>query len=361
VVLLTLRPDCCYYWRSGAGKFSFLIQKPCNNCYITGMQARLVGPDRTSTVGHTPGGALLHHMVLFNTDADKTDATCEWGIPFPLGGLFGQRFFASGDERTPIIFPPGYGYRVGTGSWTLIWEGAHSETTPKQVYYAVKYRFMPGTANLRNIEPIWFDVAQCGFSVFTAPAGPSTKSWSWTVNRPGVFLTIGGHCHDGCQNIEIKNDSTGEMICDSRAGYGESPMYIDGHGMQHLSSMSHCGSQASYAPAGSPITNGQRITITGHYNQEAAITDQMGIVMGFIGEACSGLGCDPGPGPTGTQPGGTGACQTAANSAHVQAGRATSWLIFAWAKGSNNYLGSTFATTSLREGPTGTWTRVDRC
>lgn len=88
----------------------------------------------------------------------------------------------------------------------------------------------------------------------------------------------------------------------------------------------------------------------------------MGIVMGFVGEACSGLGCDPGPGPgpTGTQPGGPGACQTAANSAHVQAGRATSWLIFAWAKGSNNYLGSMFATTSLREGPTGTWTRVDR-
>jgi hypothetical protein len=45
----------------------------------------------------------------------------------------------------------------------------------------------------------------------------------------------------------------------------------------------------------------------------------------------------------------------------VTAGRATSWLIFAWAKGSNAYLGTTFTTTSLREGPAGTWTMVNAC
>jgi hypothetical protein len=348
------------HWHSG-NQFSFLIQKPCSNCYITGMQARLVGADRTTTLGHTPGRALLHHMVLFNTDADKTDATCEWGLPIPLGGLFGQRFFASGDERTPIIMPPGYGYRVGTGSWSLIWEGAHAETTAKPVYYAVKYRFMPASANLKPVEPIWFDVAQCGFSIFNAPAGPSTKSWTWTVNRPGVFLTIGGHCHDYCENIVIRNDSTGEVICDSRAGYGDTPLHVDHHGEAHLSTMSYCGGQDRYAPAGSPISNGQRITITGHYNHPAATSDQMGIVMGFVGEACSGTGCG-GPGPTGTSPTTPGgACTRATNTQHVQAGRATSWLLFAWARGSNNYLGMTFATTSLREGPAGTWTMVPNC
>jgi hypothetical protein len=78
--------------------------------------------------------------------------------------------------------------------------------------------------------------------------------------------------------------------------------------------------------------------------------DQMGIVMGFVGEPGGG----PGPGPGGS-------CVRATNSAHVAAGRATTWLLFAWAKGSNQYLGLTSATTSLREGPTGTWTMVTAC
>jgi poly(hydroxyalkanoate) depolymerase family esterase len=58
---------------------------------------------------------------------------------------------------------------------------------------------------------------------------------------------------------------------------------------------------------------------------------------------------------------GAGQCVTAANSAHVQAGRATSWLVFAWANGSDDYLGLTFATTSLRQTAPNTWTMVPNC
>jgi poly(hydroxyalkanoate) depolymerase family esterase len=56
-----------------------------------------------------------------------------------------------------------------------------------------------------------------------------------------------------------------------------------------------------------------------------------------------------------------GQCVSATNSAHVQAGRATSWLIFAWANGSDNYLGLTFSTTSLRQTAPDTWTLVNSC
>lgn len=55
------------------------------------------------------------------------------------------------------------------------------------------------------------------------------------------------------------------------------------------------------------------------------------------------------------------ACHEATNWDHVSANRATSFLIFAWARGSNNYLGLIWTTTSLREGPTGTWTMVPEC
>jgi hypothetical protein len=117
--------------------------------------------------------------------------------------------------------------------------------------------------------------------------------------------------------------------------------------------MSKCGGETRYAPAGSPITNGQRITITGHYNMAQAVTDQMAIVIGYVGAPSAGG--DPGGDPGGAS------CVTATNSEHVAAGRATSWLLFVWARGSNNYLGMTSARTSLREGPTGTWTLVPSC
>lgn len=66
-------------------------------------------------------------------------------------------------------------------------------------------------------------------------------------------------------------------------------------------------------------------------------------------------GGDPGPDPE------PGECVSATNADHVEAGRATSFLIFVFARGSNQYLGLTTATTSLRQTAPNTWERVDSC
>lgn len=322
------------HWHSG-NQFGLGVQKPCTNCYITGMTADLVHPDGTRA-GYS-NGSQLHHMVLFNQDAGRVDATCNPGFPLPLG-MLGQRFFASGDERTPIIAPTGYGYYVGSGAnWNLIWDLAGMSRVPKTVFYQVTFNWVPAPANLTNLEPVWFDVNQCGDSTASVPAGPSSLSWTWTVNRPGDIVGIGGHGHDGTVNIEIKNDTTGQVICDSRAGYGGDPLYTDPeHGAEHISSMSTC--------VGTPVakvSNGQRVTMKANYNMAKADPMQMGIVMAFVGAPRSS---------------GPGTCVQAPNSEHVTAGRATSFLIWAWAKGSDAYIGATWDTTSLKEGPTGTWT-----
>lgn len=55
------------------------------------------------------------------------------------------------------------------------------------------------------------------------------------------------------------------------------------------------------------------------------------------------------------------ACFQATNTAHVDAGRGTRFLLWVWAKGSNTYLGWIWTSTSLREGPTGTWSQVTNC
>lgn len=68
-----------------------------------------------------------------------------------------------------------------------------------------------------------------------------------------------------------------------------------------------------------------------------------------------------GGGGGGEEPPPSGTCVTAANSAHVTAGRATSFLLFAFATGSGNYLGLTFSTTSLRQTAASSWQLVDSC
>jgi stress up-regulated protein Nod 19 len=258
--------------------FRFFIQKPCSNCYITDIQASLV--DASGREVGARDGLSLHHMVLTSW-TDRQDATCYIGFPFPLGLMFGQRFFASGDERTDIRMPPGYGYRVGAmDTWNLIYDLANMNMQPASATLKMHYEWVPAsTAGMTNVEPIWMDVAQCGFSEFQRPAGRSQASWTWTVNRPGNIVAIGGHLHDGGENIVIRNDSTGEVICDSRAGYGETPLYQGHHGPT-LSSMSTC-----TGARGSPvarISNGQRITETATYNMPEAVRDQMAIVMAFV-------------------------------------------------------------------------------
>jgi hypothetical protein len=59
--------------------------------------------------------------------------------------------------------------------------------------------------------------------------------------------------------------------------------------------------------------------------------------------------------------GGGTQCVTALNSAHVTAGRASTFLSLVWAVGSNDFLGFTWDTTSLRQTSTGVWDVVPSC
>jgi len=278
-----LQPDGKHGHSMTGNQFMFGLQKPCSDCYITGMI-----PDLVNSAGQTVGissNVMLHHMVLTNFNDGHDDATCQWGLPIPLGGLFGQRFFASGDERTPLIAAPGYGYYVGNGSWNMIYDLMTMSTKVETVSFQMKFMWIPASqaGSIKKVEPVWFDVDQCGDSEVSRPAGPSTLSWTWNVNRPGKIVGIGGHIHGGGVNVDIRNDSTGQLICNSVAGYGETPMYIDHHGEPWLSSMSTCGGapNPSYAV---PISSGQRITMTGHYNMEEAVNDQMAIAIAYVAE-----------------------------------------------------------------------------
>ena len=71
------------------------------------------------------------------------------------------------------------------------------------------------------------------------------------------------------------------------------------------------------------------------------------------------LALTPGDGDSGEP--GEETCVTAANSAHVTAGRANSFLFWVWAVGSDDYIGTTSRRTSLIESAPGYWELVDAC
>lgn len=270
-------PDGTHGHVHTGNQFQFFLQKPCSNCYITGMTADLVYADGRRAGWSTD--TQLHHMVLFNQGWGRTDATC--GSSFL--GFLGQRFFASGDERTPVIAPAPYGYFVGAwDSWHMIWELANHNSAPQQgLYISMKYNWVPAsTAGMRPLEPVWLDLNQCGTSHVSLPQGPSERSYTWTVNRPGRVIGTGGHIHDGGIDIATRNASTGQLICNSVARYGGDPLYTGHHGDAHLSGMSTCTGTRERPVA--TLSQGQRVTMTGRYDMPQAVTDQMGIVLMYI-------------------------------------------------------------------------------
>src|SRR5215207_11762453 len=79
-------------------KLQFAVSRPCSDCFITKFKPDLVYADGSKAT--MDQGPMLHHAVW--TSQWRSDATCgsSWL------GLAGERFFASGNERTAISLPP---------------------------------------------------------------------------------------------------------------------------------------------------------------------------------------------------------------------------------------------------------------
>lgn len=251
----------------GHGMNFFLAnaERPCSNCYIVGMAPDLVYGDDSTANYDT--GAMLHHAVLFN--AAEPDATC---LGTPLGNI-GERFFAAGNERTTFTLPSGYGYRVSPGdTWRFLADLMNMSDQMQALHVRVTYFYVPAPAALEPVIPVWLDINNCGNSQYSIPAGHSDTHWDYEVPPAleGSFVAMGGHLHDDGVEINVTND--GEMLCNSRAGYGQNPAY-----MGHLESMSGC--------AGDPLARveaGDTLRLHSIYDSAHAQHDVMGIVLGYL-------------------------------------------------------------------------------
>lgn len=188
-------------------------ERPAVDGWITRIQ-----PNLTYADGSIPSSAkvMFHHGVWLNLS--RPDATS--GTP--------ERFYATGEEKTNMDVPPGYGYRYKKSDGWLLNHMIHN-LTPEAMTLYITYTvdFIPDTApqaaSITPVRPIWMDVDNGSpypvFDVhrgeggedgeFTYPQdannpykdGPEKNKW--TVDRDGVLVGTTGHVHTGGLDTEL--------------------------------------------------------------------------------------------------------------------------------------------------------------
>jgi hypothetical protein len=98
--------------------------------------------------------------------------------------------------------------------------------------------------------------------------------WNYKVPATGAgdIVASGGHLHDYGTHISLTDTTTGKLICNSKAGYGQIPAY-----MKNIDSMSGC--------VGSPlavIRSGDMLRLNSYYNSPKAENSVMGIMAAWV-------------------------------------------------------------------------------
>ncbi|RAY17150.1 hypothetical protein DPM19_03060 [Actinomadura craniellae] len=212
---------CSIFVELYSGCREMKIQKPCEDCYITGILPDLVIAGTDTSVNIETGG-MLHHVV--NMNISRKDPLCGPGLGKHINmlGLMqggNERFFAAGNERTfgSVHSSGQYGYRVNAGDkWGLVYHLMNHTHQPLTVEF--KYTFT-WVKSAKQAHPYWLDIDQCGNSEKEVPAGYSDTHYEARLWRRGTVLSLGGHGHDGILGVSLENASNGKWYCTSIPGY----------------------------------------------------------------------------------------------------------------------------------------------
>lgn len=204
----------------GANKIRYPVmrsnEKPSENGWITSIEPDLVAVDEETGQLYVPTSdkVMFHHGVWINFNRD--DATAGR-----------QRFYATGEEKTALRLPEGYGYRyLASDNWVL--NHMIHNLVPEQFTMYIKWKitFIPDDSPLAEdmtpVRPIWMDVENGSFyPVFDVHRGDGGKdgkftfpddtygreSWPygagtmpknrWRVDRDGYIVASVGHVHSG--------------------------------------------------------------------------------------------------------------------------------------------------------------------
>jgi RTX calcium-binding nonapeptide repeat (4 copies) len=159
----------------------------------------------------------------------------------------GSPQFATGEEKTIIQAPQGFGWRtLPSHSWLLNDMLHDLVAAPAEVYIVWRIDFVPddtpGADEIRPVRTRWMDVVGGIYPVFDslrgmgedgrytfpddatgADQGLVGRTQKWTVQNPSTLIGTAGHLHPGGLNttLRVTRGSTTRTLFTSRAHYFE--------------------------------------------------------------------------------------------------------------------------------------------
>src|SRR6266508_1334405 len=208
----------------------------CTNCWITRIEPDLIyqddpnhtdGTSANFNADSTLNGIWLHHFVIVD------------------GCNPAYRVISSGNERSIVQYPSGYGYfqsgSCGNPTWYLNYHIHNSGINTRTV--AIRLNVTYQTTPLATSTPIWLDISTAPDSEYVVPAGdPGVPYYDhkhtgdagmhadYTMSIQGEIIGMGGHVHDYGYGVSAFNTGAGDRpddwICTSVAGYGSGSRYL---------------------------------------------------------------------------------------------------------------------------------------
>lgn len=203
-------------------------ERPPVDGYITRIRPDLVEADGSIPLSSR---VMFHHGVWINNSAPPAD----------------RLFYATGEEKTIMDLPEGYGYRYKKNDSWLLNHMLHNLTPePMSLYVTYTVDFIPDTApqatTITEARPIWMDVESGIYPVFDVhrdsggkdgvftypqdadnPYPPGVQKNEKKIQKDGVLISTTGHVHTGglTTDLYLKRDgaSYGGPHCEAAPSF----------------------------------------------------------------------------------------------------------------------------------------------
>lgn len=254
------------------------VRAPKVTGYLTDMNARLV--DRRGRPV-TIRNVMLHHLVFKNSSRFV-------GRKKACRAPNGEAFFGTGEEHQRLDLPEGYGYPLKRSDrWRMnVMLMSHS-AAPRKVYVEYTGRIVTGR-RLKRVVPYWVAANGCSsnpsFPVYGGgpPGSVAQRSYGWKVPINGELVAAGGHLHGGSKDLFVT-----QRRCGDRKLFDNAPLYGTPDDIVYTSrpilhEPGPVNTRWFSSRRGIPLQRGERLNVTGVYDNQYPHTRVMAITHMYI-------------------------------------------------------------------------------
>jgi plastocyanin len=238
------------------------IESPRADGYITRFAPNLVD----ATTGEVPPIHVvhLHHGVWLNAASGSTTP-----------------FFATGEEKTQAILPPGYGYRTRpTDAWVLNFMLHNLTEAAFTVYIQYDLDWVPAsTPDMKEVVPVWLDAVghkdatKQVYPVYDPAKDGSAYTTNFAADQDAELVWVGGHVHPGGLRDELRSVTCGSQLLfssDATMNNGDASFGSWDYRMT-----------VSHADWRFTVRRGEQLSVSGYYDNTHPWYEAMAIMVAW--------------------------------------------------------------------------------